>query len=183
MMTRLLTLALAPVTLLAGQAPLSAKSVAYQPLPRLEKLLGPQIVLHHVPGLYFNRPGFDKVWINAAGPDMNLIVLRPKRLMSLKQTAALFGIDVSHAAIKPQAVAKSPIPLERNVSFITGAKGLPLKTGSNEPWQLAYRETAVANKAKLRAKKAAINAAVGEARMSLIRGCYDWFSEVDLRKG
>jgi hypothetical protein len=183
MMIRLLTLALAPVALLVGQAPFSAKSIAYQPLPRLEKLLGPQIVLHHVPGLYFNRPGFDKVWVNAAGPDMNLIVLRPKRLMNLKQTAAMFGIDVSHATAKPQEVAKSPIPLERNVSILTGAKGLPLKTGSNEPWQLAYRETAVVNKAKLRAHKADINAAVGQARMSLIRGCYDWYSEIDLRKG
>ncbi|HWD41148.1 MAG TPA: hypothetical protein VG944_20030 [Fimbriimonas sp.] len=158
----------------------SAKSLAYQPVDRLQKIVGPVIVLKHVPGVYFQRAGFNQVFVNGGGSGMSKIVIRPEILAGWKKTASDFGIGVAHASAHALGDPPSPIPLIRASAQIVGATGLPINSATHKPWKLVYHEIAVANQGKLRAARAQINGTSGAERIRLIKSCYDWYSELEL---
>lgn len=168
--------------LVATHAPghFTPKQMAYQPLNRLTALVGPKVRLGHVPGIFLQCPGFDKVYVDADGPKMSRMEIRPLWLGNWKSAAARLGIDTSHATAHPLRDPSSPIPQVRNSVEIVGAQGLPMNPATHRPWKLIYREEAVANKARLRALKPQINAASVPDRVRLIRTCYDWYSTLDL---
>jgi hypothetical protein len=95
-----------------------------------------------------------------------------------KNYLATLGLNGSRASAQPLSVPPSPIPLLRNKLSLHGVTGLP-----SGKWTVTYNEYAIANKDRLRRMKPQIAAApVGEARMKLIRTCYDWMSELDISK-
>ena len=158
-----------------------AKSLAYQSVPAIKKIVGPVITLKHVPGIYFRRAHFNKVFVDGADGGMKVIVIRPEILVSWKKAAADFGINATHAHARFLGDPPSAIPLIRMSAEITGAKGLPINPRTHAPWRLFYHEVAVVNDAKKASLTSSIRNSSGSERIALIKQCYDWFSELELR--
>jgi len=133
-------------------------------------------------GLALLHPGYTKVWVDTAGPAMKQAHFCLARYSDWKSFLLELGLSGKHATSIPMSVPVSPVPLLRNRIQLNGVTGLP-RNKDHVAWKVSFVEYAIANKAKLRGLKSQITAAsVGEARLRLIRSCYDWYSEIDVSK-
>lgn len=163
------------------QAAFSIKDVAFQPEAKLVSAVGPKIRMgRHAVGVLFDNPSFDRIFVDAVGPAMTRISLRPKWLAPYQTALKKFGIDATHASVKKLPTPQTAIPLTRNSLEVVGASGVPVSPKTHKPFKLNYIECAVVNKDRTRELRPQILAATGDAKIKLIRKCYDWFSEIDL---
>lgn len=162
-----------------GDTSLKAHDVFFATEDRLKQVVGKRTSPPKEPGIRFAHPGYYEVWVDGAGLGMKHVRLGLGSLCGWKVFLSQLGLGAARAKVQPLEVAKSPIPLFRHKLSVTGVTGLPFGTG-HKPWNVVFVEYAVANKAKLKLLKAQIRAQpVGEGRNSLIRSCYDWWSELD----
>ena len=162
-----------------GDTTFKAHDLFFATEDRLKLVVGKRTSPPKEPGIRFAHPGYYEVWVDGTGPGMKHIRLGLGSLCSWKKYLAQLGLGAAHATARPLPVASSPIPLFRNKLSVMGVTGLPVGA-EHRPWNVTFVEYAVANKSKLKLLKAQIKAQpVGEGRNSLIRSCYDWWSELD----
>ncbi len=158
----------------AGSPTLKISEIAFAPAVKIERILGPKTEYKKVAGVFFYPTGFSKIRANAIGDKMRDIEFSFDSLLSWRTALAKFGVSVKGANIKSLPEASSATPLLRNSIEVSGATGLP----KGRPWRVTYNDYAVVNKDRTRKLRPQILAASGEARLRLIRSCYDWKSNV-----
>jgi hypothetical protein len=172
------------LTLVVAQTPKAAfavSDIAFKSDAQVCAVVGPKLPgWKHTPGITFNNPGFDFIFVDKFGPDMTRITLRPKWIAAYSVALKKFGIDATHATIKKVTSPQTAIPLTRNHLEIDGAKGVPVNPKTRQPMKLTYVETALVNKDRTRGLRPQILAATGDAKIKLIRKCYDWVSQIEL---
>lgn len=162
-----------------GGSNLNVKDLLGASEARLKVVVGPRTSPKREPGIRFAHPGFYEVWVDSDGIGMHHLRMSLGKLLTWNEYLRELGLDPSKASARQIATAPSSVPLFRNKLALSGVRGVPM-TQARKPWSITFVEYAVANKARLRALKPQIRAQpVGEGRESLIRSCYDWWSELD----
>ena len=147
------------------------------PLEAVVRTVGPGGKVKRGRGYEFACKGFFQVWCDDIGSKMKDLSLKFDKLYSPAEALGKLGLPSRHLATSPVPLSNVPIMLTRNKCTLSNIDGLP-----HGGWKIRYEETAIANKDRTRALKSQIDAAAGDARLQLIKKCYDWYSNLEFYK-
>jgi hypothetical protein len=147
-----------------------------------EKFLGHATKIKKGLGYLFVVKGFDEFWLVGFDKDMDRMTCLFKDPCPRDKAFAALGLSSVHAQSRAISIGNAPIATRRNVCTLTGVTGLPLTKYSHKPWKVTFEEDGIINQARKDRVKAQIKASTGDARIALIRECYDWRPRISLAR-
>jgi hypothetical protein len=173
------------VPILLNGSPLPHVDVARileKPQTVVERVIGPGFKQRRGQGYVFQIKGFDQFWVLGFGKDMTRIVCLISIPCSRDQALGCLGPSDSHASVRTEALGNAPIATRRNSLELTGVTGLPTDPYTRKPWKVEYEEDGFINRKRMDELKARIEVSTGNARIQLIRQCYDWRPKVCIQQ-